>query len=62
MQCRQLSYVAEFTTDIRHMPGVDNVVVDTLFRPAPVAIPRPDSCQPALQDQPALHIQPALHD
>jgi hypothetical protein len=74
IQCRQLSYVAEFTTDIRHMPGLDNVVVNTLFMPPPVPIPGPDGCQsalhnqpalhdqPLLQDKPALHIQPALHD
>ena len=43
-ECQQLSYVVKFTTDIRHMPGVDNVVVNTLFRPPPVAIPGPDSC------------------
>jgi cleavage and polyadenylation specificity factor subunit 1 len=43
MQCRQLSFVAEFTTDIRHMPGVDNVVADTLYRP-PSHAARPDSC------------------
>ena len=39
-QCRQLSYVAEFTSDIRHIKGVNNVVADTLSRPpapAPVA-------------------------
>ncbi len=65
MQCRQLFYVAEFTTDIRHVPGVDNVVADTLSRP-PSHTAEPDSCllshtagpdswQPALHDQPALH-------
>jgi hypothetical protein len=32
MQCWQLSYVVEFTTDIHHVPGVDNVVADTLYR------------------------------
>ncbi len=26
MQSRQLSYVAEFTTDIRHIPGSENIV------------------------------------
>jgi RNase H-like domain found in reverse transcriptase len=35
-QARHLSYVAEFSTDIRHVAGVDNVVADTLSRP-----PRP---------------------
>jgi hypothetical protein len=35
-QSRQLSYVAEFTADIRHVPGVDNIVADTLSRPPAV--------------------------
>jgi hypothetical protein len=33
-QQRQLSYVAEFTADIRHVPGKENVVADCLSRPA----------------------------
>jgi hypothetical protein len=33
MQSRQLSYVAEFTTNIRHIPGSENIVADTLSRP-----------------------------
>jgi len=32
-QCRHLSYIAEFTSDIRHISGVSNVVADTLSRP-----------------------------
>jgi transposase InsO family protein len=32
-QGRHLSYIAEFTNDIRHISGVDNVVADTLSRP-----------------------------
>jgi cleavage and polyadenylation specificity factor subunit 1 len=32
-QCRQLAYVAEFTADIRHVAGADNVVADALSRP-----------------------------
>jgi transposase InsO family protein len=32
-QQRQLSYLAEFTSDFRHVPGVDNVVADALSRP-----------------------------
>ncbi len=30
MQSRQLSYVAEFTTDIRNIRGSENIVADTL--------------------------------
>jgi hypothetical protein len=47
-QGRHLSYVAEFTADIRHIPGKENVVADTLSRPpgaahtaGPVAAPTP---------------------
>jgi transposase InsO family protein len=32
-QGRHLSYIAEFTSDIRHISGADNVVADTLSRP-----------------------------
>ena len=39
-QCRHLSYVAEFTSDIQHGAGLDNVVADALSRPAmPEAAP-----------------------
>ena len=36
-QSRHLSYIAEFTSDIRHVAGLDNVVADTLSRPLPAA-------------------------
>ena len=32
-QQRQLSYIAEYTADIQYVPGVENVVADTLSRP-----------------------------
>jgi hypothetical protein len=32
-QCRQLAYVAEYTSDIRHILGASNVVADALFHP-----------------------------
>ena len=32
-QCRQLAYIAEFTSDIQHIAGSENVVADTLSRP-----------------------------
>jgi hypothetical protein len=35
-QCRHLAYVAEFTSDVRHVAGQDNIVADALSRP-PVA-------------------------
>jgi cleavage and polyadenylation specificity factor subunit 1 len=31
-QCRHLAYVAEFTADIRHVAGQDNVAADALSR------------------------------
>jgi len=31
-QSRHLSYLAEFTSDIRHISGVENMVADTLSR------------------------------
>ena len=37
-QARHLSYVAEYTSDIRHVAGVNNIVADTLSRP-PGAVP-----------------------
>ncbi len=39
MQSRQLSYVAEFTTDIRHIPDSENIVADTLSRPPLAPLP-----------------------
>jgi len=38
-QQRHLAYVAEFTSDIRHVAGKDNVVADALSRPAAVVAP-----------------------
>jgi hypothetical protein len=32
-QCRQLAYIAEFTSNIQHIAGSDNVVADMLSRP-----------------------------
>jgi Integrase zinc binding domain len=34
-QCWQLSYVAEFTSNVQHISGKDNIVADTLSRPPP---------------------------
>jgi hypothetical protein len=44
MQLRQLSYVAEFSTDIRHIPGSENIMADTLSqhpRPPFRRLPQP---------------------
>jgi transposase InsO family protein len=32
-QCRQLAFVAEYTSDLRHLAGKENVVADALSRP-----------------------------
>ena len=52
-QSRHLSFVAEFTSDIRHIPGTDNVVADTLSRPPAAASPEggPRACAVAATDQ-----------
>jgi RNase H-like domain found in reverse transcriptase/Integrase zinc binding domain len=43
-QQRQLSFVAEYISDVRHVAGKSNVVADALSRPAAaVASPAPDS-------------------
>jgi hypothetical protein len=34
-----MSYVSEFTTDIRHVAGKENIVADALSRPAAVVAP-----------------------
>jgi cleavage and polyadenylation specificity factor subunit 1 len=38
-QQRQLAYIAEYMSDIRHVPGKSNVVADTLSRPAAAIAP-----------------------
>ena len=40
-QQRHLSFVAEYTADLRHIAGKDNVVADALSRPAAAAAPAP---------------------
>jgi transposase InsO family protein len=37
-QCRHLAYIAEFTGDIQHIAGGDNLVADSLSRPPPLRI------------------------
>jgi hypothetical protein len=50
-QQRQLPFIAEFTSDIRHKPGQENMVADTLSRPPP-ATAQPTSSAPTAEDWP----------
>ena len=34
-------FIAEYTNDIRHIAGVNNVVADALSRPAAMVVPAP---------------------
>ena len=40
-QQHHLSYLAEFTSSMVHLPGPENMVADTLFRPSTVSSPAP---------------------
>ena len=51
-QTRHLSFVAEYTTDIRHVSGEANVVADALSRPSDVPL--------SLDDVPDALVLPAL--
>ncbi len=47
-QWRKLSYLAEFTSDIRNVPGSQNLVADSLSRPPAGDIKEPSGSSPAL--------------
>jgi cleavage and polyadenylation specificity factor subunit 1 len=58
-QARQLAYITEFTSDIQHISGMDNLVADTLSRPAaeaaqPAAVVSPVAAMPAVLDYAAI--------
>jgi transposase InsO family protein len=40
-QQRQLAYITQYTTDIRHTPGASNAVADALSHPGPGSSPSP---------------------
>ncbi|GFY70520.1 transposon Ty3-G Gag-Pol polyprotein [Trichonephila inaurata madagascariensis] len=40
-QARQLDFISQFTTDIRHIRGSDNLTADTLSRIASIHMPSP---------------------
>jgi cleavage and polyadenylation specificity factor subunit 1 len=39
-QCRHLNYIGQFSTDIRHIAGIDNVVADMLSRIEEISMPK----------------------
>ena len=50
-QQRQLSFIAEFTSDVRHLPGAENTVADFLSRPSRTGEQQgQDERQPAGED------------
>ena len=52
-QQRHLSYLAEFTSSIVHIPGKENVVADTLSRPiSPSSAPNPESNSSSVSPSP----------
>jgi len=61
-QQRHLSYIAEFTSSIVHLPGLENVVADALSRPSlsPPGSPSPTS--PPLLQSPRHAPDPPLRD
>jgi hypothetical protein len=52
-QARQLSYIVEFTSDIQHISGKDNIVADALSRP-PVQPQRPAAAVAAVAASPGI--------
>ncbi|GBN30900.1 Transposon Ty3-G Gag-Pol polyprotein [Araneus ventricosus] len=44
-QLRHLDFISQFTTDIRHVTGVENIPADTLSRTAAIACPTPINYQ-----------------
>lgn len=50
-QMRQLDYISQFTTDIRHISGNDNFIADTLSRIEEIEISSPISLEKIAQEQ-----------
>ncbi len=54
-QGHHLSYIAEYTSDICHVAGVNNVVADALSRP-PLSLPRAQQVVSAVQQASSLAV------
>jgi hypothetical protein len=57
-QSRHLSYIAEFTGDIKHIPGADNVVADTLSRPPSAGPDEADKGLTEIKEPPGSSVPP----
>jgi len=49
-QQRQLSFIAEYTADLRHVAGIDNVVADALSRPPKQVFPPSPAKPPGVKE------------
>jgi len=58
-QCRQLSYIAEYTSDIQHIAGEENIVADTLSRPTTVQQVPPTAAASCVKLPPGYRRPPA---
>jgi hypothetical protein len=59
-QCRQLAYIAEFTSGIRHIAGADNIIADMLSRPSPPRTSPPSPSPPSSTPSPAPRVVAAV--
>ncbi|GBM73895.1 hypothetical protein AVEN_40155-1 [Araneus ventricosus] len=50
-QLRHLDFISQFTTDIRHVTGGENIPADTLSRTAAIACPTPINYQDMAEAQ-----------
>jgi hypothetical protein len=57
-QCRQLAFVAEYTSDLRHLAGKENVVADALSRPPGHAVGASPSAAAGIKAPPGRPITP----
>lgn len=56
-QCRQLDFISQFTTEIHHIKGSDNITADTLSRISSIEMPNPidyDAISKSQENDPEL--------